>query len=328
MTEPLLDVWERIAGRAGFERGSPEEETFVRENFGLSIRTFNSNLSRGFSWRRQRVAVYSVCEAHGEEVDREAWFGKSHGGGATGTRDQLSWIGPRVLTPEDFFQRLPQLYGAARHYRCLRVGGRFSRNRAKFRQFDERGLALKPEEPSIRMPYLITLWNRVRERQLWGESVHIVKTIDRLVELWACVERVQKLKIEEKNPVYLAPVTPLDLQQDYPAMGVRIIDGDNILFSLPALPNDVSSYSSWIESPRLAAFAREYISRAQHASEDLTIMTPVGLRQLMENAFEALRPTLESKTSNYGLVDSFEKLEIVKDRMATWDERLWLPVFA
>jgi hypothetical protein len=102
------------------------------------------------------------------------------------------------------------------------------------------------------------------------------------------------------------------------------VDRNKTLLSLPAPLHGQSHYSSWIESDRLAAFASEYVTRVQAISDDLTKHTPAEIETIMEKAFASLEAT---KAGNYGLLDSFEKLVVIKDRMLDWAEgRDWLPV--
>jgi hypothetical protein len=71
------------------------------------------------------------------------------------------------------------------------------------------------------MRYLKVFWKEVRERRLSGTSVHVVRTLDRLVELWACLEVLRRDKLQKWNPVYMAPLPTSGTLLEMPAVGMR-----------------------------------------------------------------------------------------------------------
>ena len=324
------ELWTAVAARHGLAPGSDEEAAYLARYLNISQATFDSNLSRGFS-RRHAPQLRSLCADNNIPFDPEVWLTKLSRSGHSVARNQIGWVSHPIANTDDFYYQLQRLYASAKRYRCLRVGGVFSTNRTRFDKFDEHGLAVRPTFPSIRMPYLEVFWKRVRQRELAGVSVHIVKTIDRLAELWACLDLLRKQDLQDANLVYLAPVRVPDPLRDLPTMGVRIVDDTKTLFSLPALPHGHSQYSSWIESERLSTFAAEYIDRAKltHGCDDLTRATSVGLAKKMEQAFSILRDAAEPGSGNYGIIDDFEKLEMMKERMVGWaEDAVWYPVIA
>jgi hypothetical protein len=320
------DLWHTIAVRNGIGPGSDEEKAFVRRVFSIEPGTFDANLSRGFA-RRHLPAIRDVCKAHKLPFDPADWCPPRPGAGES--REPIGWAGRPIATADDFYERLCSLYDSATTYRVLRVGGTFSRNRTTFRF--ENNLAIQPTGASPRIEYLRRFWTGVRDGSLSGTSVHVVRTVDRLVELWACVEMLQDPRhgkdLHHANLVYMAPIPPSDAGPEIPTVGMRVIDHDKTLLSLPAPLHGESRYSSWIESDRLAGFAWDYITRVRDISSALSTETRVGLKEIMRRAFGRLDA---SKPGNYGILDHFSKVEEIKDRMLKWADTdtppLWLPV--
>jgi|GEM_PF-4061525 len=323
------ELWMAVAARNGFRPGSRQEAAYFRRYLKISPKTFNSNLSRGFA-HRHAPQIRSLCADNKIPFDPDVWLTKLSRRGGDSVRNQIGWAGRPIANTEDFYDQLRRLYGSAARYRCLRVGGAFSTNRTRFDKFDDDGLAVRPASPSIRVPYLEVFWRRLQHGSLSGQSVHVIRTLDRLVELWAALELLRKHDLQDANLVYLTSVLP-DVRRDLPTMGVRILDDTKTLFSLPALPHGHSHYSSWIESERLALFAAEYIERAKLSSgcDDLSRTNPVGLRAKIETAFTVLSPSVDRASGNYGILDTMRKLEAMKDRMVGWaEEGVWFPVIA
>jgi hypothetical protein len=315
------DLWNAIASKSGLQPGSPEETTFIACTFSLSPNTFDSNLSRGFA-RRHIAAIRELCARNDLPFNADDWCAPGRDW-TSQSAEQIGWVGRPLFGVEDFYERLETLYRSATDYRVLRVGGTYSRNRTRF-EFGDDGLAVKPEGPSIRIPYLKAFWKGLRERRLYGTSVHVIRTVDRLVELWACLEMLRKLRLNERNFVYMAPIPAPGSPPEMPAVGMRVIDRSKTLLSLPAPVHGHSHYSSWIESERLAGFASEYIDRVRDIGDDLTKESPKALEAIVENAFMALKST---GSGNYGILADFDQVREIKARMLKWAEgRNWLPV--
>jgi hypothetical protein len=326
MTE-ARNLWNQIATKHHLLPGSDQEREYLARYLEkMDPATFNSNLSRGFS-RKHGPDLARLCADNGIDFEPGTWFEEKRRAAKSTAFEPIAWEGRPIVGTDDFYRQLQELYGSVRRYRCLRVGGIFSRNRTSFEKFDKQHLAEEPAGANIRMPYLQLFWGRLRTRELVGLSVHVVRTIDRLIELWACVELLRKHDLHHSNPIYLAPIASRDSRQDHPAMGVRILDDKKTLLSLPALQHGSSVYSSWIDAERLARFAGEYLERVKSTSEELTRIPVVGIRPLMEDAFFKLFISGQKSSSNYGIIDSFQKAETMKDRMIHWADRgTWLPV--
>lgn len=314
----LRNLWENLAERIGLDI---EEEA---ARLGIVKDTFYTSLTRGFS-KRHEHDLKRLCERLNVPYERNIWLQSSAKKERT-HQEQMFWVGSPTLSTQDFYDQLREHYSSAVRYRCLRVGGVYSKNRTRF-QFDIDGLAFEPIEPSIRVPYLNLFWTRLVARNLSGYSVHVVRTIDRLVELWASLELLRSKNRQDSNAVYLAPVLPQD-RVERTVMGVRVIDGTRILLSIPAPVHGSSRYSSWIDSPRLAEFGTQYIEHLKlEGCEDLTRETPVGLTRIMEDAFSTLLVSTSPRAGNYGILNSFARATEIKDRMLGWvDKKLWFPV--
>lgn len=317
------DLWHAIAVRNGLAPGSAEEGAFIKRCFSIEPGTFDSNLSRGFA-RRHIPAIRDVCKAHKLPFNPDDWCPSRQRDWGGDAREPIAWAGKPIAGVGEFYDQLALLYDSATEYRVLRVGGIYSRNRTSFKFEEDDPLAAEPEAPSIRMKYLRLFWKRMRDGDLSGTSVHVVKTLDRLAELWACLEILRRDKLHERNLVYMAPI-PSPGTLEMPAVGMRIVDSNKTLLSLPAPVHGQSHYSSWIESDRLATFASAYINRVRGISgEDLTNKTPVGLEAIMRSAFDSLYAT---RSGNYGILESFEKVKKIKDRMVEWEKGPnWKPV--
>ena len=177
------------------------------------------------------------------------------------------------------------------------------------------------------MLYLTPVWERVAEGDLCGASVHVFKSIDRLVELWATVELLRHHDKLEKNSVYLMEFDDLGRPRVEPTMGVRTADGDKVLLSLMPTPGeDVPPYSDWMQSPRLSEFGEQAVARIRMPpARNLSILMPGPLEEVMQQAFEALLKSGIDCSRNYGPLDSFDNVRIIKDRMLDWPNDLWLP---
>jgi hypothetical protein len=316
-------LWNAIAAKNGLAPCSPEEKAFIRENFPLDPNTFDSNLSRGFA-RRHLAALRDLCTRNAVPFNPDDWCTPARRDWAAQASDQIAWAGRPIAGVEDFYEQLRGLYRSATDYQVLRVGGLYSRNRTSFKFDDEDGLAEKPLGPSIRMPYLKEFWKGVKSHRLSGTSVHVIRTVDRLVELWACLEILRKQRLHDRNFVFMAPFPSPGTPHEMPAVGMRVIDRNKCLLSLPAPLHSHSIYSSWVESERLAAFASEYIVRVRDISEELTTETPAGLERIMAEAFKSLKSTA---SGNYGILENFDQVRKIKGRMLKWAEgRNWLPV--
>lgn len=308
--------------RNGLQPGSAEERAFIERNFSIGAATFDSNLSRGFA-RRHVATIREVCRRNKLPFNPDDWCTPVMRDWAVDAGEQIAWAGKPIARVEDFYDQLGSLYGSATDYQVLRVGGTFSRNRTSFR-FDDERLAQEPLGSSIRMPYLRVFWERVEKHRLSGTSVHVIKTLDRLAELWACLDILREQDLHESNPIYMAPVRAPGTHHEMPAVGMRVVDRSKTLLSLPAPLHGHSRYASWIQSERLAAFASEYIMRVRDISDDMNQQTPVGLEMIMEKAFASLKAT---EVGNYGILDSFKKLWIIKTRMLDWAKgEDWRPV--
>ena len=322
-------LWNVILEAHGIDKGSEEEDLLIRKYFKAhKPQSFRTDLTRGFASIHQD-ALQAICRDHGTAFISKIWL--RIGQSRRNTLPPIEFVGEPLRAPEDFYRRLSALYASAGTYDCVRVGGIYSRNRTLF-EYDRQGLALRPLGDSVRMAYLRIFWDRLRNKSLRGTSVHVVKTIDRLVELWASLELLRKKKLLSENSVWLAPVVRADPAKDLPAIGVRIVDNDKTLLSLPARPEDHSRYSSWISTEVLADFARDYTARAKEVSRPLSNETPPSLRRVIEAAHAQLLPANVAEdppSGNYGVLDTFRRVENVKDRMIDWAQNdLWLPVIA
>jgi hypothetical protein len=229
---------------------------------------------------------------------------------------------------EDFCQSLSLVYRGAVTYAYLRVGGLSSGNRTPIGDdVDDRGLAKVPKRAGVRMAYLTPVWARVTSGDLCGTSVHVFKSVDRLVELWAAVELLRRRDRLEKNSVYLMQFDDTGRPQIDPAMGIRVINGHKVLLSLlPTEGEDTPPYSDWVQSRRLGEFAEQAIMRARMPpARKLSSLLAPQLEEVMEEAFEGLMKSGIDYSRNYGPLDNFGKVRIIKDRMADWPEELWLP---
>lgn len=326
-------LWNAVLNNKGVLRGSEAEDALIQKHFGsLRPKSFRADLSRGFSIDHEK-SVSEMCREYGLPYDPAVWLRDRKGRSRENGLPTIAFVGETIRRADDFYNRLHTLYGSARAYHCARVGGLYSGNRTRFEYEDNNsGLALLPLSDSIRLPYLLLFWDRVRTGELRGESVHVVKTLDRLVELWASVEYLRSIDRLSENSVSLAPVARPDPARDLPSMGVRIIGTDKTLFSLPPRSQDGSRYSSWIASDVLAGFAIDYIARVTDVSRPLSNETPPGLRSVIQAAYAQLCPADPDKdppSGNYGVLDTFEKLETIKNRMLDWSRlRQWLPVIA
>lgn len=323
-------VWGLIAARYEFDRDADKRDRFVRDRFRMTWATFDSTLSRGFSQRHEPV-LRLLCADVPTPYEPEVWLSddarsKAH----VPTVDDIHWASAPITTQEQFYKELEQLYGTAASYSCLRVGGVFSQNRTAFDyDDDELATAPAPSPQSIRLPYLRLFWSRVAGGDLSGRSAHLVRNIDRLVELWAALDMIRAHVRSASNRIYLVPVGADDYSKAHPVMGVRVVDHDRCLFSVPAAINGKSAYSSWIHSHQMAAFAQQVIDRATGGSDDLTAMPPLGLRQTFEDAFDKIRSGKANPITNYGRLDTFAKVLEVKNRMLEWaSQGVWLPVIA
>lgn len=242
MKEPRR-TWRKIIGSRHLAAGSPEETAFIEENFrGLATDTFRIDLSRGFS-SELSPQLAKVCASAGIPYEPENWIRPSRRKGL-GSPDLIRYFGSRITDSASLYASLEKLYRASARYECVRVGGLFSRNRDSLILQD--GI-LQPNPDSKRLPYVKVFWERLRNKALVGSAVHVVRTVDRLVELWACAELLRELGQQESNRLYLAPVVAPPGPPDTPVMGVRVINDRWTLMSIPPLKPYESRYSSWID---------------------------------------------------------------------------------
>jgi hypothetical protein len=324
MNEPRQSWWQ-ILESLGIRPGTREEEEFIHKHFPkANVRTFRCDLSRGFT-PSYAPALERLCHSTEHEYVEATWIRPRKE--VRGQHPDIRYVGNRIARSQEFYDQLAIHYRLAHQYECIRVGGPFSRNRTSFSEFDSQGLALNPDPNNPRMPYLRTFWHRLRQGSLTGNSVHFVRTIDRLVELWACAEVLRSFGLHEENRVYMAPIVP-PAPHDDPVMGVRIVDQRLVLLSMPGHKHGESQYSSWIESRRLAEFTAKYVERARLYSSDITSLQPAVIEDVMGSAFRNLRD-VETHSRNYGSIDSIGKAKKVKSRMVELArEGIWYPVLA
>lgn len=321
------DAWKAHLEAVNIPHGSHAETTYIKSAFpGVTMRsTFLPYLSKGFP-RKHDAAL---AKLFGANYDRDFWLEKS----ATRRRDSgegntVHWIGDPISDMEGFCRALAAVYDDASSYSYLRVGGLSSGNRTRVGdEVDDDGLALMPTRPGVRMIYLTPFWDRITAGALCGTSVHVVKSVDRLVELWAAVELLRKRDLLEKNSVHLVQFDDRGRPKIDPSMGVRTADGDKILLSLlPMEDEDTPPYSDWMCSTRLTQFGEQAIARAKMPpTRKLSSLMPWNLEKAMHEAFDALIKSGIDCSRNYGPLDKFEKVKTIKDRMATWPEEVWLP---
>jgi hypothetical protein len=325
MKEPRRS-WNEILARLEISRNSAQEADFIRRYFpGSKVGTFRCDLSRGFTADHAR-RFEEISRLAEYPFDEAVWIRPKKG--APSTQAEIKYVGSRIANSEAFYDQLAARYRLAERYDSVRVGGLFSRNRTSFSEFDEVGLALRPNPASVRMPYLRVFWERLKKSALKGHSVHVVRTTDRLVDLWACAEILRKLNLYGANPVYLAPIAGPVARGDYAVMGVRVIDGEFTLLSIPPRKIEDSRYSNWIQSRALAEFATKYVEWGRVCGEEITSLPSDALEKVMTKAFDNLRRA-ETHSSNYGSIDTIDKAKVVKNRMielALNDE--WYPVIA
>jgi hypothetical protein len=324
-------IWHFIADRYGLAADHEKRDRFVFERFKMTWATFDSTLSRGFSLRHEPI-LRTLCSEVGVAYEADVWLSlEARNNAPSPSLDDIRWGSPPLRSPEQFYDELEQLYAGAALYGCLRVGGVFSSNRTAF-DYDDEDLATAPKDPGagVRFPYLDVFWSRIRQREMTGFSVHVIRNLDRLSELWAALDLMAASGQADANHIYLVPVGADDYTKASPTMGVRVIDHDLSLFSVPAAINGRSAYSSWIRSPQLSAFAHEAIHRAKDGGAiDLTVAPKLAVRQIFEDAFQKLVDGKANPITNYGRLDSFEKVIRMKNLMVEWAEKgSWLPVVA
>jgi hypothetical protein len=323
MKEPRRS-WRKLIASLGIRPGSDEETQLIGENFpGLNVATFRCDLSRGFS-AELSGPIEKLCDTVGFEFLRENWIRASTRKGPGG-HESIRYVGRNIRDSASFYEELLVRYRGAERYDAVRVGGLFSRNRDSL-IVDDGGF--RPSADSKRLPYVKLFWARMKQKALKGNAVHVVRTIDRLVELWACAEALRDEGLHEVNRVYLAPVTAPPAPQDYPVMGVRIIDGRWTLQSIPAPKLGESRYSSWIDSERLAEFAGRYVQWARLCSSEITSLPTHGIEDMMSRAFKALQK-FEADSANYGPIRTFAEAKAVKNEMLELVRKgSWYPVVA
>jgi hypothetical protein len=314
--------------RLDVERGSDGELALIERFFPeAGLKTFQSDLSRGFS-PEHAVRLQQICDLAGYEFDISVWIRKSSASLGGLQRDGIRFGGPLIRTDQDFYDQLEERYRSANHYECIRVGGLFSRSKNSWESSPDNEIGMMPNKDSIRWPYVRVFWQRMTERSLKGVSVHVVRTVDRLAELWACAEILRLINRHEDNPVYMTPIVRTPASHDYPVMGVRVIDKKSVLFSIPPQKLGESQYSSWIESLAMASFASKYVHWAMMCSHRLTSMPSGALEDVMLSTFNELKQ-LESQSFNYGKFADFRQVRLVKDAMVgSAMDKEWFPVVA
>ncbi|HEX8534409.1 MAG TPA: hypothetical protein VF662_09590 [Allosphingosinicella sp.] len=321
-----VQMWNAVMQDEGIQRGSPKELAFIRRHFrGVrTTGTFKPYMSKGFP-EKYDAALRALF---GKRYDPVQWLKQPQAGLRSVDHNRVAeWPNDPIGDMGDFCRQLGTLLGEATDYACLRVGGLSSRTRANVK-LDETELAVEPEQASTRLPYLGPLWDRVAAGSLTITAVHVVRSIERLLELWAAVEILREEDRLGKNLVYAVPLNVNGLPRIEPTVSVRVINGRLTLLSLLRTEAEhTPPYSDWILSERLATFALAAITRVRQPGlvEELSALPAPALEEWVEAAVTILLQNKAKTWTNYGRLDTFDRVRIVKDRMLGWPRDLWLP---
>jgi hypothetical protein len=298
---------------------------WLAEKLGRKPKGVTSDLSNGFA-RLHLASLRGLFEAGGQDFDEELWSLDE-----AAERDRLTM-------PIEGVRLSDQLFVDVRKFLCIRAPSIHPRIPERQNPpVDDQGLvsALSISEHAPSFEYIGKIWRDVLKGRVEGTSIISIGRIAALVETWAATTLIRNKHLQNKIRIYLVSSSehPLGASNGrghfFPMMGARVVNGRRCLLSTP-VPSRYSSRSPIIESRMMAALIQDYADDLIAVSRDLSgSQLESQLEGDMRKEFEALMESGSEKFTQYGLIDSFDKVRLMAQRLHAFAEAgTWFPPLA